>query len=851
MSTGSAQQTSTTTAGVSPFAQNYVDTMLSAGQQQVFNTQPNAAGGMDITGIKPYVPFGAPMNAQGQVAPYGGQQTGMGWGAYGQQQQQAPMGGMGPQSGYGSMASIIEQPQQNANLFDLFKTMGDRVRQPSTYPTAPAPQDYSKLGLDQNTVNYLNQQRQASASDAGIAYDYDPATQTFKGYTMSGPVTKTLAQMQQEAGGQGSGATSNPFEPIPGVLAQPSFILQQQQQQQQPPQQFPQQQQPYGYAPGTMQAGMGPGEQMAARASVAGPSALQQQAYRSASGMQTPSAFAGAEQAARQGIRGLLGADQYEAQSFDSQYRAPRSYQARDYGYSSVTAPQLQDYQMRGPERVGSENLLAPEMAAAQTGYNPQLEQFQMGPAQDVASRDISAGNIQAAQMGPAQQVSTQSFTQPGSAEAYMSPYMQNVVNAQQREAKRASDIAAQGQKAQAVQAGAFGGSRQAIVEAERQRNLATQLGDIQAQGLQGAYQQAQQQFNTEQQARLAAQQANQQAGLTVGQQNLSAQQQANVQNVANQLQAQGMSAQQAMQAALANQQAGLTTGQQNLAARLGIQQLGTQTGMQTALANLNNQQQAAVQNQAARLQTQGLSAQQAMQAALANQQAGLTTGQQNLAARLQTQQLGAGQTLQADLANQQARQAAQQATEQSRQFGYGQGMTSSQLAAQYGLAAQQAAEQSRQFGANLGLQGYQGALSGAGQLANIGNQQLGAQQSIANLQNTLGQQQQANQQQIINQAMQNYAAQRAYPQQQLSYLSSLLSGLPVSSTGQTTNIPAPSMLSQLGGLGMTGIGAAGLYKNLTDKPLSTIFSKKGGAIKAPKTGGNGLMDIALSKIGA
>ena len=187
---------------------------------------------------------------------------------------------------------------------------------------------------------------------------------------------------------------------------------------------------------------------------------------------------------------------------------------------------------------------------------SPQLQQYEMGPAQNVASRDVNAGNIQAAQMGPAERVSTQSFTQPGSAESYMSPYMQNVVNAQQREAKRASDIAAQGQKAQAVQAGAFGGSRQAILEAERQRNLATQMGDIQAQGLQNAFQQAQQQFNTEQQARLAAQQANQQAGLTVGQQNLSAQQQANVQNVANQLQASGMSSQQALQAALANQQA-------------------------------------------------------------------------------------------------------------------------------------------------------------------------------------------------------------------------------------------------------------------------------------------------------
>ena len=82
----------------------------------------------------------------------------------------------------------------------------------------------------------------------------------------------------------------------------------------------------------------------------------------------------------------------------------------------------------------------------------------------------------------------------------YMNPYMQNVVDVQQREAGRASDIQRNVNQAQAVGQGAFGGSRSAIVEAERQRNLGTQLGDIQAQGLNAAYNQAQQQFNTENQ---------------------------------------------------------------------------------------------------------------------------------------------------------------------------------------------------------------------------------------------------------------------------------------------------------------------------------------------------------------
>jgi hypothetical protein len=93
------------------------------------------------------------------------------------------------------------------------------------------------------------------------------------------------------------------------------------------------------------------------------------------------------------------------------------------------------------------------------------------------------------------------------SAQQYMNPYMQDVVNAQQREAQRQADIAGTQRGAQAVQSGAFGGSRQAIMDAEAARNLATQKGDIQAQGSNLAYQQAQQQFNADMARRQQAQQ--------------------------------------------------------------------------------------------------------------------------------------------------------------------------------------------------------------------------------------------------------------------------------------------------------------------------------------------------------
>lgn len=109
-------------------------------------------------------------------------------------------------------------------------------------------------------------------------------------------------------------------------------------------------------------------------------------------------------------------------------------------------------------------------------------------------------------------------------ANQYMSPYMQNVVNVQQAAAQRQADIARTGRNAQAVKSGAFGGSRQAITDAEAARALADQQNAIQAQGLQSAFSQAQQQFNADQAARMQAQAANigqQQFGASLGMQGL------------------------------------------------------------------------------------------------------------------------------------------------------------------------------------------------------------------------------------------------------------------------------------------------------------------------------------------
>jgi hypothetical protein len=184
------------------------------------------------------------------------------------------------------------------------------------------------------------------------------------------------------------------------------------------------------------------------------------------------------------------------------------------------------------------------------------------------------------------------------SAQDYMSPYMQNVVDIQQREAQRNADIAGTSRGANAARSGAFGGSRQAVMDAEAARNLSIQKGDIQATGLQNAYQQAQQQFNADQTRQLQAQQAQQQANqFGYGQQALGAQNQAQYGQAANQLNAQQQQfgANFGLQGLQAANQAASTLGQ------LGQNQYAQTTGninMQNQLGTQQQQQQQNILNQ-------------------------------------------------------------------------------------------------------------------------------------------------------------------------------------------------------------------------------------------------------------
>jgi hypothetical protein len=123
-------------------------------------------------------------------------------------------------------------------------------------------------------------------------------------------------------------------------------------------------------------------------------------------------------------------------------------------------------------------------------GFTPMQETAR----QNAAGMQTSGITGQVAQRG----LNTQNF---GSDQAsqYMNPYMQNVVDIQKREAQRQSGMQGVQQAGQATSSGALGGSRDAIMRAERERNLGQQMNDIQSVGSNAAYTNAQNQFNADQ----------------------------------------------------------------------------------------------------------------------------------------------------------------------------------------------------------------------------------------------------------------------------------------------------------------------------------------------------------------
>lgn len=106
------------------------------------------------------------------------------------------------------------------------------------------------------------------------------------------------------------------------------------------------------------------------------------------------------------------------------------------------------------------------------------------------------------------------SFTDAGVAQRYMNPYLQASLDPQIAEARRQAEISRIADAGRLTKAGAYGGSRQAIMESEGNRNLGTNLANITGQGYKTAYDLAANQFNTEQGRGQSAQEMTNQYGL-------------------------------------------------------------------------------------------------------------------------------------------------------------------------------------------------------------------------------------------------------------------------------------------------------------------------------------------------
>lgn len=86
-------------------------------------------------------------------------------------------------------------------------------------------------------------------------------------------------------------------------------------------------------------------------------------------------------------------------------------------------------------------------------------------------------------------------------AQQYMNPYLQASLDPQLRELQRQSDIARVADAGRLTKAGAYGGSRQAIMESEGRRNLLDKQSDVLGQGYKTAYDLGLGQFNREREA--------------------------------------------------------------------------------------------------------------------------------------------------------------------------------------------------------------------------------------------------------------------------------------------------------------------------------------------------------------
>jgi hypothetical protein len=219
---------------------------------------------------------------------------------------------------------------------------------------------------------------------------------------------------------------------------------------------------------------------------------------------------------------------------------------------------------MQTPGQFGSATNLANQagVGALNAGnYDP--TQFNM--------QNVAGPNLNTYQMNQAQQFGNDQ------AQQYMSPYFQNVLDVQKRVAQEDAQRSQLMQNLGAARQGTYGGSRQLLAGLTRERDLGLQMGDIQAKGLQAAYENAQTQFERDRTAGFNVNNANLNAALGV----------------------QELGAKTGLEASLANQKADLEAQRlseqsRQFGADIGLKGYETAGNMAQTLSNIGSAQQQA-----------------------------------------------------------------------------------------------------------------------------------------------------------------------------------------------------------------------------------------------------------------
>tara|TARA_R110000868_G_scaffold359067_1_gene620865 strand:- start:789 stop:3851 length:3063 start_codon:yes stop_codon:yes gene_type:complete len=231
-------------------------------------------------------------------------------------------------------------------------------------------------------------------------------------------------------------------------------------------------------------------------------SPLQQQAQTSAANLQTPGQFASASQMAGMSGMGQLGtagqALGYGAQGANlgmgsaissANQAGQQQTQAGMYGAQGMNVGM--GSALSSANQAGQQQAQAGMYGAQGAGYGQNAANVGamggLGYGAQSANLGMQAAGMAGQGYGAGSQYAQQA-TDPNSVSAYMSPYMQNVMQQQGRELNRNYDISGAQQQGQATQAGAFGGSREALMASENERNRNMALNKMQAEGMQNAY---------------------------------------------------------------------------------------------------------------------------------------------------------------------------------------------------------------------------------------------------------------------------------------------------------------------------------------------------------------------------